>query len=48
MRPARGPTPCDAAWRFLDAYGLADDRIGTTWFADSADVVGPVPATADA
>ncbi len=36
----------DAAWRFLDAYGLADDRIGTTWFADSADVVGPVPATA--
>ena len=30
-----------AAADFLAAHGLADDRIGVTWFADSADVEGP-------
>lgn len=26
---------------FLDTYGLAGDRIGVTWFADTADVTAP-------
>jgi von Willebrand factor type A domain len=34
-----------AAADFLQAYGLPEDRIGTTWFADDADVVGPDPAS---
>ena len=35
-----------AARDFLAAHGLADDRIGVTWFADSADVEGPALASA--
>lgn len=34
-----------AAGEFLAAYGLAGDRIGVTWFADSADVTPPAVAS---
>lgn len=37
-----------AATDFLAAYGRSDDRIGTTWFADTAAVDGPRPASTDA
>ena len=37
-----------AARDFLAAHGLPDDRIGVTWFADSADVEGPALASVGA
>ncbi len=35
-----------ATAEFLTAYGLAGDRIGVTWFADTADVTAAVPTDA--
>ena len=35
-----------AAGEFLAAYGLADDRIGVTWFADLTEAEAPQAATA--
>ncbi|MGH9136552.1 MAG: VWA domain-containing protein, partial [Acidimicrobiales bacterium] len=37
-----------ATAEFLAAYGLDDDRIGVTWFADTAAAVAPGAATAAA
>lgn len=34
-----------ATGEFLEAYGLTDERIGVTWFADSADVTAPRAAS---